>query len=80
MADKLLYWLVTGVAGISLFFVFFAIKTWVSGINEKFTLLFAKLDTYIEKLSTTAKSEDLRVLEKRVRNIEDKMNRCSNCK
>lgn len=80
ISDTMIYGLVSGALVISFSLVFFAIKTWIKGINEKFTTLFNKFDILLMKIEKMIDEDEFKDLEKRVRNIENSMNQCENCK
>jgi len=79
MEQQLLYWLVTGAVIGSLSIVFFAVKMFIGNINEKFNTLFCKIDDVLDRIAELVEQKDFKDLEKRVREIEDAMNKCPNC-
>ena len=80
MEQELLYSLVTGAIVGSLAIVFFALKLFIASVNEKFNTLFCKFDDLLERIGKLVDDDDFRELEKRVREIENTMNKCPNCK
>ena len=78
--SKILFWLITTIAGIGVTIIIFAVRMFISAINEKFNTLFCKFDDLLERIGKLVNDDDFRELEKRVREIENTMNKCPNCK
>ena len=77
--EQYVFWLVTGACGIGFVGLFFAVKQFVAGITNKFNILFIKIDEILERIRGLIDEDEFDNLEKRVRDVENKMNRCKNC-
>lgn len=77
---KFIFWIITGATSLSFVIAFFFVKQWVTGINEKFTKLFERIDEFLIKMNKLVDEDEFKDLEKRVREIENSMNQCDNCK
>ena len=76
---KVLFWLITTIAGVGVTFIVIAVKMFLSATNEKFNILFSKIDDLLDKIDTLVSTDEFKSLENRVRKIERKMDRCPSC-
>ena len=79
MYAKILFWFITTIAGIGVTFIVIAVKIFLAATNEKFNILFSKIDDLLDKIDTLVSTDEFKSLENRVRKIERKMYRCPGC-
>jgi regulator of replication initiation timing len=77
--DKIVFWLITTLAGLGITIIIIGVKIFLSATNEKINTLFSKFDDLLEKIGKLVNENDFNELEKRVRKIERKMDRCPSC-
>lgn len=76
---KVLFWLITTIAGIGVTIIIIAVRMFISAVNEKINTLFSKFDDLLEKINKLVGDDDFNELEKRVRSIERRMDKCPSC-
>ena len=77
--DKVLFWLITTIAAFGITIIIIAIKLFISSLNEKINTLFSKFNDLLEKINKLVGDDEFIALEKRVREIERKMDKCPSC-
>ena len=79
MTEQYVFWMVTGVSGVGLVVIFFAIQQFIMGIAAKFNLLFNRIEDILDRINDLVCNDEFKELETRVRDMEDRMNKCKNC-
>ena len=77
--EKILFWVLTSGVVLVVSVGFFFAKQFITDIKRSIDLLFEKMDNIVERLEQMAKATDVKDIEKRVRELEHRMDICEFC-